>query len=586
MRKALTLIATLLLAVGFASAQDVYFGGNHNGIGKVWKNDSLAISLADSLPIDMKSMQVGSDSSIFSVGMVHDSAYSFVFGRVWLNDSVVFAADTNTVVNALVLSENGWTAAGIGENEWGGVAGLMWQNGELVHAYSDSITDFCLDVVAYDSLTGDLYIGGSVTDSIGQRATVWKNDTTLWQFDYGSGIRGLVHNGTDLFAAGFFNMEGLMSAALWLNDSIVFSVGDLEHEAMFTALALYDSSIYLAGHFCDSLTVWQDGEVLFSHSCSNESEINALVVNEFGVYYAGKVDGIATVWKDGEILYQPEGCESIVALAVLPSLPPPPLPEYTLTVTVNDTLWGTVVGGGVYHEGDTATIEAFASTGCEFLYWNDSITDNPRDILVTQDSCFVAHFALIDYLIETAVSPAGAGAVSGGGLYHYGDTLTLEALPNLGFVFAGWNDSIADNPRDVIVLGDSTFTALFDTLRCTVATEVTPEGAGTVEGGGIYDYGSTIQLTAHNNTGYVFSQWSDGTTDNPREIVVESDTVFVAEFAPLQYQITTVANPDEGGTVEFPEKMGAVLGVEVELHVARLVDEVDAAVTFLEFSRA
>ena len=549
MKKAYTLLISLFLALGVAKGQDVYFAGNSNGIGKIWKNDSLVIGLSDSLLIDMKSMQVGSDSSIFSVGMVHDSAYSFVFGRVWLNDSVVFAADTNTVVNALVLNGNGWTAAGIGENEWGGVAGLMWQNGELVYAYGDSIVDYSLDVLAYDSLTGDLYIGGCVTDSIGQQATVWKNDAIFWQADYGSSISGLAHDGTDLYAAGFFVLEGLVSAALWQNDSIVFSVGDLEHEAMFTALAFHDSSIYLAGHFCDSLIVWQDGEVLFCHPYSDVSEINALVVNEFGVYYAGKFDGVATVWKDGEILYQPEGCESIVALAVLPTLPPPPLPEYALTVAANDTLWGIVSGGGIYHEGDTATIEAFANTGCEFLYWNDSITDNPRDIIVTQDSSFVAHFALIDYLIETSVSPEGAGVVSGGGLYHYGDTLTLEALPNLGFVFAGWNDSIADNPRDIIVLGDSTFTALFDTLRCTVSTIVMPEGAGTVSGGGTYTYGTTIQLEATALDGHDFLQWADGIADNPRTVVVECDTVFAAEFSTYQYEIVTEVTPENGGLV-------------------------------------
>ena len=601
MKKTLLLIAILFFAVGFASAQDVYFAGNHNGTGKIWKNDSLLITLPDSIAVQLRAMQVANDSCIYSAGHVYDTAN--FFGRLWLNDSSLFTTDTNNTINRLIVNENGWIAAG---------GNKVWQNGTLLYEYPfDTATVSDIYALAIDSITGDLYAGGILSDSTTQ-ACVWKNDTILWQEDSVSAIYDMVFDGTDLYAVGFIYDTTCINGALWENDSLVFQA----ENASFSVIAVTDSSLYLGGHCGDSLCIWQDGEILYSHPTTSSSSVNALVVNESGIYYAGQIDSIGTVWKDGEVLYQPANCQIIAAIAVLPT---PPLPEFTLTVTVNDTLLGSVFGGGIYPLGDTATIEAFPNIGCEFLYWSDSITDNPRDIIVTQDSTitayfaqieyliqtevspedagtvsdgglyhygdtltmtataslgyeflfwndsiidnprdiivtqdstFTAYFAQIEYLIQTEVSPEGSGTVTDGGLYHYGDTLTIEATANLGFVFAGWNDSIADNPRDVIVTQDSTFTALFGIQQCTVTTEVTPEGAGTVQGSGVYDYGTTTYLTAQSNTGYVFSQWSDEVTDNPREILVEGDATYTAVFTPLQYQISTTASPEHGGTVE------------------------------------
>ena len=42
----------------------------------------------------------------------------------------------------------------------------------------------------------------------------------------------------------------------------------------------------------------------------------------------------------------------------------------------------------------------------------------------------------------------------------------------------------------------------------------------------------------------------------------------------------------EEGSVEFPEQVRAILGIQVELHITRLVDEVDTSVLFLILSRS
>ena len=76
------------------------------------------------------------------------------------------------------------------------------------------------------------------------------------------------------------------------------------------------------------------------------------------------------------------------------------------------------------------------------------------------------------------------------------------------------------------------------------------EEMGTVEGSGIVDYGTTATITATANEHYHFIGWSDGIMQNPRTITVVSDTTFMANFAPDQYQIAVAANNNNYGTVE------------------------------------
>lgn len=60
---------------------------------------------------------------------------------------------------------------------------------------------------------------------------------------------------------------------------------------------------------------------------------------------------------------------------------------------------------------------------------------------------------------------------------------------------------------------------------------------GTVKGGGKYGYGNSVTLTATPNDGCSFIGWSDGNTDNPRTITVESDATYIAQFTKSTYTI-------------------------------------------------
>ncbi len=100
---------------------------------------------------------------------------------------------------------------------------------------------------------------------------------------------------------------------------------------------------------------------------------------------------------------------------------------------------------------------------------------------------------------------------------------TKEATEEYTYTFAGWT------PAVVAVTGDATYTATFSSV-VNVYTITVNAVNGQVLGGGEYQYGTTTDLTAIPDEGYVFDQWSDGVTDNPRTITVTGDVEYTALF--------------------------------------------------------
>ena len=62
---------------------------------------------------------------------------------------------------------------------------------------------------------------------------------------------------------------------------------------------------------------------------------------------------------------------------------------------------------------------------------------------------------------------------------------------------------------------------------------IATEGEGTVTGAGAYQIDEVATLTATAASGYTFSQWSDGVTDNPREITMLKDWTLTAVFTEI-----------------------------------------------------
>ena len=132
--------------------------------------------------------------------------------------------------------------------------------------------------------------------------------------------------------------------------------------------------------------------------------------------------------------------------------------------------------------------------------------------------------------------------------YLPNDTVKLEAIPleytmaeageYIYYRFKQWSDGSTENPRVFVATEDVTLTAEFIIPPCEV-TLVCDEAQGTVTGGGEYEQGTQVTLTAQPNIGYKFSYW-DITTYEPFSYNECYENPYTFEIQGLRYYIQAV----------------------------------------------
>ena len=174
------------------------------------------------------------------------------------------------------------------------------------------------------------------------------------------------------------------------------------------------------------------------------------------------------------------------------------------------------------------------------------------------------------FTITATSSDPALGTVTGGGTYTYGSEATLTAEPADHCHFVNWSDGSTANPRTVTVTADASYVANFARYQYYIAVTTDDASMGTASGGGTYDYGSVITITATPNEGYEFLNWSDENTENPRTVTVTGNATYKAFFTPVSsisdvnmsqlevysFQNHIVVNQAEGMTVEIYDMLG------------------------------
>ncbi|MCQ2960383.1 MAG: hypothetical protein MJ198_09395 [Bacteroidales bacterium] len=145
-----------------------------------------------------------------------------------------------------------------------------------------------------------------------------------------------------------------------------------------------------------------------------------------------------------------------------------------------------------------------------------------------------------EYEIHVLANNDKFGTTYGSGSYYNNSIKNIIAVPESGYKFTGWNDGNNDNPRQITVTEESVYIAQFelndqeitDSTTFSILAVSSDELLGTVLGTtGNIASGTKITLTAAvSYDGYHFTRWNDGNTDNPRQITVTEDKVYVAFF--------------------------------------------------------
>ena len=191
-----------------------------------------------------------------------------------------------------------------------------------------------------------------------------------------------------------------------------------------------------------------------------------------------------------------------------------------------------------------------ATLGAELTNYKFGESSEPMQIELMQlyyflwwayDPCTSSDFSFNIQRLPTAtvkclVLDTNMGVVYGGGRYLIDSLVTLTATSNSGYHFDHWSTGDTVNPYTFTITSDTVITAYFEGDEpplFTITTGVNDSIMGYVTGDGEYYEGSADTLTAIPFSGYSFTQWHDGNTDNPRIITVTEDATYIAEFQPV-----------------------------------------------------
>ena len=130
------------------------------------------------------------------------------------------------------------------------------------------------------------------------------------------------------------------------------------------------------------------------------------------------------------------------------------------------------------------------------------------------------------YTVTVASANEQMGKAYGGGQFDAGATVRIWGTPEIGYQFERWNDGNTDNPRNITVNGNVTYTAYFKTIGS--GTDTTGGGG---DNPGDFTASFVVDGTPYNGIALV----SMGQSDNLFNLAVyagESGPVFVTYILP------------------------------------------------------
>ena len=225
----------------------------------------------------------------------------------------------------------------------------------------------------------------------------------------------------------------------------------------------------------------------------------------------------------------------------------------TVTVSAEPPEGGTVSGGGTYDCGSTVTVTANPNPCYEFVNWTEDgnvvSTDPSYTFTLTGDRNLVAHFQKIVYTLTVELDPSEAGTVvvtpedldpyTPGYQHECGTQVTLNAIANRCWGFAGWSGDASGESATVTLVMDSDKAVTAHFVHVFYAINIEIKGKGTVE---LYPYksmyceGDVVELTAVPAPGWQFKEWQGDIWGvvKTKTLVMDRDKHVTAVFTPTE----------------------------------------------------
>lgn len=151
------------------------------------------------------------------------------------------------------------------------------------------------------------------------------------------------------------------------------------------------------------------------------------------------------------------------------------------------------------------------------------------------------------YTLTTTANPSEGGVITPNtGSFDEGETVSLQATANEGWVFSGWQGDVVStaNPLNLSMTQNFTMIGFFEQRMHALTIDV--EGEGTVTETVVqqkstdYAEGTVVELEAVHAEGSMFSHWEGDLSgsDNPAEITVDEPKNVVGVFERRMHALT------------------------------------------------
>lgn len=191
-----------------------------------------------------------------------------------------------------------------------------------------------------------------------------------------------------------------------------------------------------------------------------------------------------------------------------------------LTVVSDDVAKGKCSGGGSYPRGSVVEIGAIPEIGYRFDHWNDGTTQNPKRVLLDSVGVWTAFFASEAASKFSSPQPTN--------IYIH-DTIYVRDT-----VWVTEHDTVFVDVFDTIFLPSDVHDTVVVDVHSVAYFNITVTSddptRGYVAGNGRFPMGTEMSIGAIARHGFVFDHWNDGSTENPRMLVPDSDITLVAYF--------------------------------------------------------
>ena len=209
-----------------------------------------------------------------------------------------------------------------------------------------------------------------------------------------------------------------------------------------------------------------------------------------------------------------------------------------VNLMVEENQGGTIQSNGAFRYYETITLTALPDRGHYFVGWYEpapAASENPNEEnqtnavmakpMVTHESPvmtrvltgnfnIVARFERETYNVSVAALPENGGQIESPTQAKFGERVTLQAIANEGFRFAGYENAdkeiISYDPTySLSVENPLSLNARFEPLSFTLKALSTDKTLGQTKGSGLFTYGQTTTIKAWATApGYGFSHWS------------------------------------------------------------------------------